>query len=53
VGRQFLQKHIKKITLTPGEVEGKRVFHVAVEFELGRGGNSGVMLQGTLDTFMH
>ena len=50
VGRQIVQKHIKKITLTPGEVEGKPVFYVAVEFELGGGGNSGVVLQGTLES---
>lgn len=51
VGKQILQKHIKKITLTPGESDDKRVFHVAVEFELGGGGTSAVMLTGTGDAF--
>ena len=52
VGRQILQRHIKKITLTPGQIEGKRAFHVAVEFELGIGGNSGVLLTGSMDASM-
>jgi hypothetical protein len=52
VGRQILQKQIRKITLTPGEAGSKRVFHVAVEFSYGDGGNSGVMLHGTLEAFL-
>jgi hypothetical protein len=47
LGKQIIQKHIKKITLTPGMVDGKKVFHVAVEFELGAG-NSGVLLTGSV-----
>src|SRR5262249_42171026 len=38
VGRQILQKQIRKITLRPGEAGSKRVFHVAVEFSCGDGG---------------
>lgn len=51
IGKQILRQHIRKITLTPGELQGKRVFHVAVEFNLGHCGNSDVMLTGTLDAF--
>jgi site-specific DNA recombinase len=48
-GRLILQRHIRKITLTPGAAGGKRVFQVGVEFNLDGGGDSGVMLNGTLD----
>jgi hypothetical protein len=48
VGKQIIRKHIKKITLTPGELAGKRVYYVAVEFELG-GGSSGVLLTESMD----
>ncbi len=51
VGKQTIRKHIRKITLTPGELEGKRVFYAAVEFELG-GGNSGVVLTESMDASM-
>jgi site-specific DNA recombinase len=47
VGKQIIRKHIKKITLTPGDLAGKPVFHVAVDFELG--GDSGVVLNGSVD----
>jgi len=50
VGKQIIRKHIKKITLTPGDVAGKPVFHVAVDFELG--GASGVVLNGSVDASM-
>jgi site-specific DNA recombinase len=51
VGKQILRKHIRKITLTPGEADGKRVFYAAVDFELG-GGNSGVVLTDGVDASM-
>jgi hypothetical protein len=35
--------------LTPGEIDSKRVFHVTVEFELGGGGNSDVVLTGSVE----
>jgi DNA invertase Pin-like site-specific DNA recombinase len=48
-GRQILQKHITKITLTPGEKDANCVYHVAVEFGLSGRGNSGVLLNGAVD----
>jgi site-specific DNA recombinase len=51
VGKQMLRQHIKRVTLTPGELDGKRIFYVAVEFELGGAGNSGVLLTGSVDAF--
>jgi hypothetical protein len=51
-GRQILQKHIRKITLTPGLMDGKRVYHVVVEFEWKGEGNSGVLLTATPDASM-
>lgn len=48
VAKQVLRKHIKRITLTPGIVEGKRVFYAAMEFELSAG-NSDVVLNGSVD----
>lgn len=48
VGKQIIRKHIRKITLTPGEADGTRVLHVTVEFELG-GENSGVLLTDGVD----
>jgi site-specific DNA recombinase len=50
-GKQIIRKHFRKITLTPGDVAGEPVFHVAVEFELG-GGDSGVVLNGSVDASM-
>jgi site-specific DNA recombinase len=50
IGKQTLPKYIGKITFTPGEDNGKRVLHVVVEFKLG-GGNSGVVLTGSVDAF--
>ena len=52
LGRQVIRKHVKRVTLTPGEIEGKPVFHVTVEFELGGAGNSGVVLPSMLDASM-
>jgi hypothetical protein len=40
------------ITLTPGQVDGKRVFRVAVEFKLNGDGDSGVLLTDEADAFM-
>ena len=51
VGKEIIRKHIRKITLTPDELNGKRMFHAAVEFEL-PGGNSGVMLTESQDASM-
>lgn len=51
VGKRIIRKHIKKIMLTPAEVDGKRAFYATVEFELG-GGDSCVMLTGSMDASM-
>ena len=51
VGKQILRKHIKKITLTPGEADGKRVFFVTIEFECG-GGDSGVVLTDGVESLV-
>ena len=51
VGRQIIGKHIKRIILSPGEVSGKRVFFVAVEFRLGGDPDSGVLLTEGVDAF--
>jgi site-specific DNA recombinase len=52
LGRTILREHIRKITLTPGEIGGRRIFHIAVEFELGGLGGSGVMLTDGVDASM-
>jgi DNA invertase Pin-like site-specific DNA recombinase len=49
LGRTILREHIRKITLTPGEINKKRILHVSVEFELGGLGNSGVLLTDGVD----
>ena len=49
LARQILRKHIRKIILTPGQLDGKRVLEAAVEFELGSEGDLGVMLTETPD----
>jgi hypothetical protein len=51
LGRKILREHIRKITLTPGEINKKRILHVSVEFELGGLGNSGVLLTDGVDAF--
>lgn len=51
LGRKILREHIRKITLTPGEINNKRMLHVSVEFELGGLGNTGVMLTDGVDAF--
>ena len=52
VGKQIIRKHIKKITLKPGEADGKRVLYASVEFEFnGGGGDSGVLLTESMDAF--
>lgn len=50
-GKQILRKHIRKITLTPGQVDSKRALYVTIEFELGSG-NSGVMLTDEVGVFL-
>jgi hypothetical protein len=51
LGRKILREHIRKITLTPGEINKKRTLHVSVEFELSGLGNSGVLLSDGVDAF--
>lgn len=51
-GKQLLRRNISRVILTPGQQDGKRVLHVAVEFKLANGGNSGVLLTGSMDAFM-
>jgi hypothetical protein len=51
LGRKILREHIRKITLTPGQIDNKRILHVSVEFELGGLGNSGVLLTDGVDAF--
>jgi DNA invertase Pin-like site-specific DNA recombinase len=52
LGRTILREHIRRITLTPGEMGGRRIFHVGVEFALGGLGGSGVMLTDGVDASM-
>jgi len=47
IGKQIIRNHISRITLTPGENDGKRVLQVSVEFDCGPG-KSGVLLNGSV-----
>ena len=49
IAKQFLRKHIAKITLTPTGKGGW--LNLTVDFTLGGSGDSGVMLTGTLESF--
>jgi hypothetical protein len=49
IGKQVLRRHISRVILTPGLVDGKRAAHVCVEFRLGSDGNSDVLLTGSMD----
>jgi len=49
---QVLRRHIKGVVLTPGNVEGERVFNVDVEFKLDSTGDSDVLLTGSMDASM-
>jgi hypothetical protein len=51
-GKEMLRRHISRVILTPGLVDGRRVLYVSVEFELTSGGaNSDVLLTGSMDAF--
>jgi site-specific DNA recombinase len=52
IGKQVLRRHINRVVLTPGEVEGERVFYVDVEFKLDSAADSGVLLTGSMDASM-
>jgi site-specific DNA recombinase len=52
LGRQIIGKHIKRIILTPGEVNGRRVFSVAVDFGFGGDPGLGVVLNEGVDASM-
>ena len=51
LGKQIIRKYIKKVRLTPGQLDGKRVFYVDIDFDFG-GANSGVLLTGSMDASM-
>jgi hypothetical protein len=52
-GKEVLRRHIARVILTPGLVDGKRVLYVTVEFKFTNGGgNSDVLLTGSMDASM-
>ena len=52
-GKEMLRRHISRVILTPGLVDGTRVLYVSVEFTLTSGGaTSDVLLTGSMDASM-
>jgi site-specific DNA recombinase len=52
-GKEVLRRHISRVILAPGLMNGKRVLYVTVEFKLANGGdNSDVLLTGSMDASM-
>jgi site-specific DNA recombinase len=52
VAKQVCRKHISKIILTPKQADKAWALDVTVEFELGKGGDSGVMLTARVESYL-